>query len=173
MTMQSSGPISLCQAAIECQLGYPITINAGNSLVSELGYVSSGQALAWSYWYGQQYLAPIPYQIAVDYQAVVDRDFTMTYDYRTGAYSYTIDSYNNNARLLYFTPHLGAVPTLPSYTSFSGTFVMYEGRSTYEIYQSPSPSNDYTIIANFDDNGPSGASTYGAYLYIKADNRFG
>jgi hypothetical protein len=50
MTMQSSGPISLCQAGIECQFGYPVTINAGNQTISELGYRSSGQALAWSYW---------------------------------------------------------------------------------------------------------------------------
>ena len=172
MTMQSSGPISLAQATIECQYGYPTQMNAGNDRISELGYRSPGQALPWSSWYGQQYLSPIGYQIAVDYQAWVDRDFTVWYNYQTGGYSYTYDG-NNGPHLIYWTPHFGALPTLPSYTSFEGTFGMYEGRDTYELDQSPNASNGYVIVVNFDDNASGGASTYGAYLYIQADNRFG
>jgi hypothetical protein len=50
---------------------------------------------------------------------------------------------------------------------------MYEGRDTYEVYQPANGSNGFVTVVNFDDNASSGASTYGAYLYIQADNRFG
>jgi hypothetical protein len=172
MTMQSSGPISLCQAGIECQFGYPVTINAGNQTISELGYRSSGQALAWSYWYGQSYLAPIPYQIAVDYQIVVDMNGQTWFNYRTGAYSYAFDG-NNNPRLLYWTTYL-TIPQINSYTSFSGTVVNYTGRDSGNTYvaQAPTASVDWQISVHYFDND-NNASVYGSYLYAQADNRFG
>lgn len=58
MTMQSSGAISMYQAMIECQLSAQ-SYNAGSTLLSTLANVSSGQAYAWSYWYGKTYGYPI------------------------------------------------------------------------------------------------------------------
>lgn len=52
MTMQSSGPISIGQAAQECREALSGN-HAGDSLLSRLAGVSPGQAYAWSYWYGK------------------------------------------------------------------------------------------------------------------------
>lgn len=55
MTMQSSGPISMGQAMLECQLGIPQRFNAGSQQLSKLAGVSPGQRYAWSYWYGKSF----------------------------------------------------------------------------------------------------------------------
>ena len=54
MTMQSSGPISIGQAAQECRESL-FQNHAGDGLLSRLAGVSPGQKMAWSYWYGKSY----------------------------------------------------------------------------------------------------------------------
>jgi hypothetical protein len=173
MTMQSSGAISLAQAGAECGYGVGTAINESNNLVSELGNRAPGQALAWSYWYGQQYIAPIPYQLMVDYQAEVDQNFFMVFDYRTGGYSWSVDSSNNGAGLIYFTLYHAPIANAGTFTSFSGTIVAYNSRSPTTVTQAPSAGNDFTIRITNGQDGQPGAAPYGVYMYVEAHNRFG
>lgn len=153
MTMQTSGPISIGQARNECGLGNPI--NAGNGTLQKLAGDSG--TLRWSDWYGKSNLPDIINQTVVTASCYVDRINEVQFNLRTGAYSLIVANGDHG-------PHLSWANVFPpaqiqAYASWTCSLQYLGGSHRMNIWvmQQPNPSNDYTVIIRWDDQGSDNA----------------
>lgn len=166
MTMQSSGAISIGQARNECY-GDIGQCSAGYSYLYELAYRTAyAQQYAWSYWYGQTFLVPINNVRFASALSIVDRTYTLTLNFRTGAIS------GNSG----YSQYYGSISNIASYNGASCSITPTPGqswRSGCSISQQPAAGNDWTVGVYIDDSGPSGSGYYYIDFYITCAGRFG
>jgi len=164
MTMQSSGPISMGQAMNECQVGG--RYNAGSYALSNLAKVGQGSRYAWSYWYGKTHLVAINNVVFDQIHVYVDRNGTVTVNFRTGSVTPSNFNGDHGPGLRDWQQIYPPVGNIAAYSSWSASVVKTNGRSNVSLANQPAPGNDFTVSINFDDNPWGGATDVNVNLML-------